>query len=310
RIDSPGMAVWYVLSAWTESKQWCGVEFGFGGYDGGAFLVAGHGACFPSAGLTIPTSGWPGPGEGIALAATDTPWAGNFQAVYWIAGYVYSEEVIPLSADPANGFGGWAGCEDQEEFAAAGYGGMGLLADGIYACPQGEEDDGGGEGEEGEDMAADDAAGELDFGSEAACCIGACCEITTELECQDLGGQFHPEWGTCAPNPCSPAHPPGSVIRVEPDGSGDYCTIQDAVDGANEGDVILLGDGIFTGVGNAGVDLGPKNLTIRSASLSPSRCVIDGTGSLANHAFWIHGGQTSATRIQYITIQNFRAQGI
>jgi len=62
-----------VLSAWTESKQWCGVEFGFGGYDGGAFLVAAHGGCFPGAGLTIPTSGWPGPGEGIALAVTDTP---------------------------------------------------------------------------------------------------------------------------------------------------------------------------------------------------------------------------------------------
>jgi hypothetical protein len=113
-VDTQGPVVWYVLSAWTESKQWCGAQFGFGDYDAENFVVMEHGACFPSAGLTIPTSGWPGPNEGIALTTTDENWSGNFVPVYWMAGYVYGEDVIPLGPDPGSDFAGWARCEDQE----------------------------------------------------------------------------------------------------------------------------------------------------------------------------------------------------
>lgn len=168
RIDAVGMAVWYVLSAWGEPKAWCGAEFGFGDYDEEAFLILEHGACFPNQGLAIPTSGWPGPNEGIALATTDSSWAGNFEVVYWVAGYAYSEEMIPLSADPGSGFGGWAGCEDQEEYAAGGFGGMGLLTEGMYACPGEGEGGGGEEGGEGEggDAGGDEGTGEDTAGGE------------------------------------------------------------------------------------------------------------------------------------------------
>ena len=136
RIDSQAPVVWYVLAAWSGSKQWCGTEFGLGDYDAENFAIWEHGACFPSSGISIPTSGWPGPNEGIALSTTDVNWSGNFVPVYWFAGYAYGEDVIPLAADPGTGLAGWARCNDHAEVPADALGGMGLFTDGIYACPE------------------------------------------------------------------------------------------------------------------------------------------------------------------------------
>jgi gingipain R len=136
RIDSQAPVVWYVLAAWTESKQWCGTEFGLGNYDADNFAIWEHGACFPSTGMSIPTSGWPGPNEGIALTTTDVSWSGNFIPVYWFAGYAYGEDVIPLAADPGTGLVGWARCNDHVEVPAGALGGMGLFTEGISACPE------------------------------------------------------------------------------------------------------------------------------------------------------------------------------
>jgi hypothetical protein len=147
-VDTQGAFVWYVLSAWAESKQWCGAQFGLGDYDANNFVIWEHGACFPSGGLTIPTSGWPGPNEGIALTTTSENWSGNFVPIYWFAGYVYGEDVIPLGPDPDSGLAGWARCEDQEEAEAVALGGLGLLTDGVYVCPEGDQDSSGGMVEE------------------------------------------------------------------------------------------------------------------------------------------------------------------
>jgi hypothetical protein len=38
------------------------------------------------------------------------------------------------------------------------------------------------------------------------CCVCEDCYIATQEECDGLGGEFHPEWDTCEPNPC-PASP-------------------------------------------------------------------------------------------------------
>jgi hypothetical protein len=181
-IESQGMAVWYVLSAWNESKEWCGAEFGLGDYDEQAFVIELHGPCFPISGLSIPGPSWPGPNAGIALTTTDTPWSGNFQPVYWFAGYVYAEDVIPLSPDPASGVGGWTTCEDQEEFEAVDLGGMGLLTDGIHACPP------------------DSAI--------YACCVQEACYLVSEQECASINGTCLHEVSSCSPNRCSSGSPP------------------------------------------------------------------------------------------------------
>jgi len=38
---------------------------------------------------------------------------------------------------------------------------------------------------------------------------------------------------------------PGSTIHVYADGSGDYPTIQSAIENASDGDTIIVGDGIY-----------------------------------------------------------------
>jgi len=96
---------------------------------------------------------------------------------------------------------------------------------------------------------------------------------------------------------------------VAPDGSGNYPTIQAAIDAAEDGDTILLADGIYAGVGNMNINLGSKNLVLRSISDDPKSCVIAVEPEPAGH-FWgirINGGQTLGTRIQGITVRGARA---
>jgi hypothetical protein len=66
---------------------------------------------------------------------------------------------------------------------------------------------------------------------------------------------------------------------VAPDGSGDFPSIQAAVDAATDGDVIALTDGTFTGEGNRDIDYRGKAITVQSQSGTPEECVIDCEGS-------------------------------
>ncbi len=79
------------------------------------------------------------------------------------------------------------------------------------------------------------------------------------------------------------AGPAGAATyTVEPDGSGNFPTIQAAVNAATHGDVILLGDGVFTGSGNHSITFGGKRIAVRSASDDPAACTIDLRGSPTN----------------------------
>lgn len=78
-----------------------------------------------------------------------------------------------------------------------------------------------------------------------------------------------------------------------------YPTIQEAINAAAEGDRIILTTGTYRGPGNRGLSLGVKNLTITSDSLE---CIIDCEGQAT--FLDISGGQTSATTISRIVVQN------
>ncbi|MBM3317731.1 MAG: hypothetical protein FJY75_07745 [Candidatus Eisenbacteria bacterium] len=81
-----------------------------------------------------------------------------------------------------------------------------------------------------------------------------------------------------------------ATLHVRPDGTGDYPTIQAAVDAASDGDVILLADGVFRGDGNWDVQVLDIELTIRSESGDPARTVIDCAGGASPHrAFRLSG---------------------
>jgi len=160
RIDLNGYqgdgSVWYVLAAWGEAKDWCAVEFGLGAYTAANYAFVEHGPCGSGA-LTIPTSGWPGPGEGISIAVpADEPWSGSFVPVYFFAGYAYGEDLIPLSIDPAQNFAGFSSCATPPDtWTATALGGMGIFREGAYSCYPGGEGLDGGE---------DSPPGDIDYG--------------------------------------------------------------------------------------------------------------------------------------------------
>jgi hypothetical protein len=71
----------------------------------------------------------------------------------------------------------------------------------------------------------------------------------------------------------------GVTYVVQPDGLGDYATIQEAVSAATDTDIIELTDGVFTGEGNRDIMVPSRGITIRSQSGDPTACIIDCEGS-------------------------------
>ena len=78
------------------------------------------------------------------------------------------------------------------------------------------------------------------------------------------------------------------IIYVDDDGPADYSTIQAAIDDANDGDIILLADGTYTGNGNRDIDFHGKAITLRSIDPNNSTIVA--------HTFWRLDGSRAAWR--------------
>ncbi len=305
RIDTYDGVIWFVLAAWSEAKQWCGTEFGLGSFDPASFEFTDYGPCYPDEGLEIPTDGWPGPGEGTAFVTTTADWDGNLIPVYYFCGYAYAEDFLPLSPDPATGFGGTSNClSPPESWSADAYGGMGLFTDGVYACPEGGilgGGSGGGLGPQGSD--------------EAVCCFEEHCRVTTHENCAAACGDFYPEWLDCDPNPCSGPPSGGRQVRtVCPEGAM-YSTIQQAIDEAEDGDIIQLCCDYwlpFTGDGNADIAVPDKMITIISECDDPDRCIVDcnGTEMRPHRGFVFHPASgLDSRRLRSVTIQHGYSPG-
>ncbi len=119
----------------------------------------------------------------------------------------------------------------------------------------------------------------------------------TPLKAHTVSSPLRPRWLLaliCLQGGCLGGDAWGEAYLVRPDGSGDYPTISAAVAAAQNGDEVVLGDGIFLGAANRNVVMFEKTLTIRSESGDPSRCIIDCEqivrgGVDPNHAFeFIH----------------------
>jgi hypothetical protein len=91
---------------------------------------------------------------------------------------------------------------------------------------------------------------------------------------------------------------------VRPDGTGDFPTIQAAIDATVAGDIVELTDGTFAGDGNRDLDFLGKAITVRSASGDPETCIIDCGGSATepHRAFNFHSAETSAAEVTGLTI--------
>ena len=73
-----------------------------------------------------------------------------------------------------------------------------------------------------------------------------------------------------------------TTYTVAPDGSGDFPTIQAALDAAISGDRIELNDGTFLGPGNRDLDFQGKAITLTAQSGDPAACLIDCEDQAAN----------------------------
>ena len=136
--------------------------------------------------------------------------------------------------------------------------------------------------------------------SQAACCVGDVCQLLDAESCFIAGGQWLDGISTCDPTPCPPM-----LVHVEPDGSGDYDTIQMAIDACAEGGVVELADGIYQGDGNRDLNFHRKPITLRSERGFAELCIIDcqGTPEEGHRGFYftVEGPET---RLEDLTITN------
>ncbi|MHC4647975.1 MAG: BACON domain-containing protein, partial [Planctomycetota bacterium] len=81
-----------------------------------------------------------------------------------------------------------------------------------------------------------------------------------------------------------------NMIRSVP--TAEYPTVQAAIDGATNGDVVIVADGVYTGAGNRDIDFGGKAITVRSEN-GPANCIVDcqGTAPEPHRGFYFHSGE-------------------
>jgi hypothetical protein len=96
------------------------------------------------------------------------------------------------------------------------------------------------------------------------------------------------------------------VLQVTADGTGEYATIQSAVDAAVNGDIVLLSPGTYQGDGNRDVDLLGKTITVRSESGRPDDTIVDcgSTPDDPHRAFRAVSGEGMGAAIEGLGVRN------
>ncbi|GAI06422.1 unnamed protein product, partial [marine sediment metagenome] len=98
---------------------------------------------------------------------------------------------------------------------------------------------------------------------------------------------------------------PAATIYVDANGTGDYTTIQAAINAANDDDTVLVADGVYTGKGNRDIDFRGKAITVRSEN-GPNNCIIDcnGTEVYPHRGFYFYSGEDANSIVDGFTITN------
>ena len=93
---------------------------------------------------------------------------------------------------------------------------------------------------------------------------------------------------------------------LQPDGTGDFTTIQIAISSVLDGDIIELAPGTYDGIGNRDVDFQGKSVTIRGQTGDPADVIIDCQGSAGNlhQAFYFGTGEGPGSVVQDLTMVN------
>ena len=96
-----------------------------------------------------------------------------------------------------------------------------------------------------------------------------------------------------------------NIIYVDDDGPADFNKIQAAIDYANNGDTIIVADGIYSGNGNRDIDFRGKSITVKSQN-GPENCIIDCQG-IEHKGFYIHDANSI---VKGFTITNAELEAI
>ncbi len=101
-----------------------------------------------------------------------------------------------------------------------------------------------------------------------------------------------------------------AILTVAPDGSGDYPTIQAAIDAAADSDQIALLDGTFSGAGNRNIDFRGKSLILRSESGDPSACILDfSDGEMPSRGLLFVSNEDRINLVLDLTLTGARSEG-
>ncbi len=104
-----------------------------------------------------------------------------------------------------------------------------------------------------------------------------------------------------------------AIIEVAADGSGDYSTIQAAVNAAATGDEVVLAVGTYRGDGNRDIDFAGKAIIVRSADPNDWEVVrgtvinCEGTEGENHRGFFLHSGEDANSVIAGLSIVNGHA---
>jgi hypothetical protein len=104
------------------------------------------------------------------------------------------------------------------------------------------------------------------------------------------------------------------IIYVDNDSKGGFRTIQDAIDAAVDGDVVIVGPGIYTGDGNRDIDFKGKAITVKSEQ-GARTCIVDchsppdasGVPGESHRGFHFHSAEDDRSILQGLTIRNGQA---
>lgn len=93
------------------------------------------------------------------------------------------------------------------------------------------------------------------------------------------------------------------TIHVANDGPADHTTIQAAIDDADDGDVVLVAPGAYTGGGNRDIDFRGKAITVKGEG-GPTTCIIDCQGSRDEYhrGFVFTRGEGASSTLEGFTI--------
>ncbi len=99
-------------------------------------------------------------------------------------------------------------------------------------------------------------------------------------------------------------------ITVDANGTGEYPTVQAAIDAANAGDVIELQPGTYTSNGNRDIDFKGKAITVRSTDPNDPNIVAstvvdcNGTQAEPHRGFYLNNGENANSILAGLTIIN------